>query len=590
MLQLKEKPNKQMVADGMRIECDVPIPMDDDIVLRADVYAPLKEGRYPVILSYGPYAKGLAFQEGYPVQWEKMVDEHPDVAAGSTNKYQTWEAVDPEKWVPDGYVCVRVDSRGAGTSPGVIDVWSPRETKDFYNCIEWAAEQPWSNGRVGLAGISYYAMNQYQVASLQPPHLVAMCPWEGASDFYRDMCYHGGIRSQFPSRWFPRQVKSVQYGLGERAAKSFVTGESVTGPETLSDEELAQNRVDFGAEIEKHGWMDEWFHERNPDWSKVTVPMLSAANWGGQGLHLRGNVEAFTQAASKQKWLEVHGLEHWTHFYTNYGVRLQKEFFDHFLKGVDNGWDKSAPVRLNVRHPDGTFVPRAENEWPLARTRWTKYHLDLDKRSLVEAPIKREQSLAYEALGDGVTLRLPPFKQTTEFTGPAMARLFISSTTSDADIFLIVRAFDSSDAEITFQGALDPNTPIAQGWLRASHRKLDKKKTLPYRPYHTHDEHQPLSRGEVYELNVEIWPTCIVLPAGYHIELTIRGKDYEYPGELSEFAKSFHYAHKGIGPFQHADPRDRPPEVFGGRVTLHSGGKRDAYLLMPVISEKAKKD
>src|SRR6202041_3882867 len=153
--------------DGITIDWDVPITMDDGLVVRADVYRPIKQGKYPAIVSYGPYAKWLLFQDGYSTAWEIMVGEHPDVAAGSTNKYQSWEVVDPKKWVPDGYVCVRVDSRGAGRSPGYIDPFSPRETKDFSDCIEWAAEQTWSNGKIGLAGISYYAINQ--VAGLQPP-------------------------------------------------------------------------------------------------------------------------------------------------------------------------------------------------------------------------------------------------------------------------------------------------------------------------------------------------------------------------------------------------------------------------------------
>ena len=200
----------------MCIEWDVPIEMDDGLVLQADVFRPITAGRYPVILSYGPYAKGLAFQDGYPSAWQRMVAEHPDVAYGSSNKYQSWEVVDPEKWVPDGYVCVRVDSRGAGRSPGRIDPFSPRETKDFYNCIEWAGVQPWSNGKVGLNGISYYGINQWHVASLQPPHLAAMCIWEGAADWYRDMTHHGGILCTFWANWYDMQVKTVQYGLGER--------------------------------------------------------------------------------------------------------------------------------------------------------------------------------------------------------------------------------------------------------------------------------------------------------------------------------------------------------------------------------------
>ena len=195
---------------------------------------------------------------------------------------------------------------------------------------------------------------------------------------------------------------------------------------TRSSRAIASNS---GKEIKKHVWMDQWYRDFNPDWSKVKTPMLSAGNWGGQGLHLRGNVEAFTQAASEQKWLEVHGLEHWTHFYTDYGTKLQKQFFDHFLKGADNGWDKSPRVRLNIRHVDSTFVERLENEWPLARTQWTKYYLDLNGKALSASPLKAEQKHQYDALGDGVTLYMPPFAETTEFTGPSAARLFISSTT-----------------------------------------------------------------------------------------------------------------------------------------------------------------
>ena len=140
------------LRDGMAIDWDQPIRMDDGLVLRADVFRPPREERFPVLLTYGPYAKGLAFQEGYPGAWMRMAAMHPDVTAGSSNRYQNWEVVDPEKWVPDGYVCVRVDSRGCGRSPGRIDHFSPRETRDFYLCIEWAGAQPWSNGKVGQIG------------------------------------------------------------------------------------------------------------------------------------------------------------------------------------------------------------------------------------------------------------------------------------------------------------------------------------------------------------------------------------------------------------------------------------------------------
>jgi predicted acyl esterase len=581
------------VRDGMRIEWDVPVEMDDGLVLRADVYRPPDglvlradvyrppdDGRHPVILSYGPYAKGLAFQEGYPSAWERMVAEHPDVAAGSTNKYQNWEVVDPEKWVPHGYVCVRVDSRGCGRSPGRIDHFSPRETKDFHDCIEWAAVQPWSDGKVGLSGISYYAINQWHVASLQPPSLVAMIAWEGAADFYRDTSHHGGILSTFWANWYDMQVKVVQHGYGKRGATNPNTGELVCGPETLPDEELEANRVDFGAEILAHPLDDQYHRDRSPDWSKVTVPFLSAANWGGQGLHPRGNFEAFVRAASPRKWLEVHGIEHWTEYYTDYGVALQRRFFDHFLKGEDNDWPEQPPVLLQVRHLD-RFVERAEREWPLARTEWTRLYLDAEGGLTREAG--EQGSAEFEALGEGLTFSTGPLDGETEITGPVAAKLFVSSSTADADLFCVLRVFDPDGAEVTFQGAIDPHTPIAQGWLRVSHRKLDPDLSTEYRPYHTHDEVQPLVPGEVYEADVEIWPTSIVVPAGYRVALSVLGRDYEYAEATGARLSNFKNELRGSGPFLHDDPRDRPAELFAGTTTVHTGGDHPSSLLLPVI-------
>jgi predicted acyl esterase len=575
---------KSEVRDGMRIDWDVAITMDDGLVLRADVYRPVRAGKCPVLLSYGPYGKGLHFEDLYTDQWRRMLEQHPDVPAGSTNKYANWEVVDPEKWVPDGYACVRVDSRGAGRSPGFLDIWSAREAKDLYHCIEWAAAQPWSTGKIGLNGISYYAMNQWQVAALQPPHLAAICIWEGAADYYRDLSHHGGILCTFGRAWFPSQVIRVQHGRGTRGYRSRMNGDWVSGPPTLSEEELGAARSDFYQDCVRNPLAsDEYWRSRMPDWSKVRVPLFSSANWGGQGLHPRGNFEGFVRAASKQKWLEVHGIEHWTHFYTDYGVSLQKKFFGHFLKGEDTGWTTQPKVVLQVRHPGERFVERPEREWPLARTQWTKLYLNPADQTLARAPLARNGSVSYRGLGDGVTFLTPPLDRETEITGPIAAKLWVSSETTDADLFLIVRVLTPNLAEVVFQGALDPHTPIAQGWLRASHRKLDPKLTRPWRPYHTHDEKQPLTPGQVYELDVEIWPTSIVVPAGHRLALTVRGRDYEYPGGPGAGLGTLGAVFTGVGPFQHNDPGDRPPEIFGKTVTLHCGPARRSHVLLPIV-------
>jgi len=324
--------------DGMRIEWDVPIEMDDGTVLRADAFRPVDDGQYPVIMTQGPYAKGLAFQEGFPGLWNTLTTNHPDVLAGSSNKYQNWEVADPEKWVPDGYVCVRVDSRGAGRSPGRLDIMSPRETLDYYHCIEWAGTQP----------------------------------------------------------------------LPEPGQTSF------------------------------------------------------------------------------------------------------------------------------------------------------------------------------EALGEELTFTTEPFTEPLEITGPAAARLFVSTTTSDADLFLVLRVLDPDGEDVRFVSGLDPAGVVGMGWLRASHRTTDPGMSLPYRPWHTHDRKEPLTPARTVGLDVEIWPTSVVVPSGYRFCVTILGRDFEFAGD-GPWPTFYGVDMKGNGVFLHNDPEDRPADVFGGMTTLVSGGDQQSYLLLPVI-------
>ncbi len=565
----------------MHIDWDVPIPMDDGAVLRGDVFRPDEDGRYPVIMTHGPYAKWLAFQDGFPRQWANLESEHPDALAGSSGLHQNWETVDPEKWVPDGYVVIRIDSRGAGRSPGYLDIFSKRETSDYYQCVEWAGAQPWSTGKVGLLGVSYYAINQWQVAALQPPHLTAICPWEGGSDFYRDFTRHGGVLNVFVRQWYPPQVEGVQHGVGEHGPRHRVTGGLAAGPETLTEQELLANRADAPAAVLGHRLFDDYYRDRSPELEKITVPVLSAANWAHH-LHTRGNFEGYARAGSTQKWLEAHGLQHWVEFYTDYGVSLQKRFFGHFLKGEDTGWDQQPPVLLQVRRVDGSFEQRAENEWPLARTQWRRFHLDIERRSLRAQPDAIERNVTFDALGVGLEFWTPPLEQDLELTGPAAARMTVASSTADADIFLTLRVTDPEGHDVTFISGQDPHGCVGFGWLRASQRKTDPERSFLYRPWHTHDEVQPLTPGEPVSLDVEIWPTSVLIPAGYRLGVAVQGRDFELPGD-GPWPSAFGVTMRGNGIFVHDEPADRPPGIFGGATTLISGGPSPAYLLLPVI-------
>ena len=350
----------------------------------------------------------------------------------------------------------------------------------------------------------------------------------------------------------------------------------------MSEEELAKNRAQLWPELLANTLDNDYYKVRSAAWDKINVPLLSCGNWGGQGLHLRGNVEGFVRAASKDKWLEIHGGSHWAIFYTDYANELQKRFFGHYLKGEKTGWEKQPKVQLNIRAPGEKFTVRHETEWPLARTQWTKMYLDPKGMGFGAKESEERSKLAFEAMGDGLTFRSAPFERETEITGPMAAKLFVSSSTKDADIFLVFRVFAPDGKEVVFQGALDPHTPVGQGWLRASHRKLDTKLSAPYRPYHSHDEKQPLKPGETVELDIEIWPTSIVVPKGHTIALTVRGRDYEWEGPAAHLS-NMKNPMKGCGPFLHDDEEDRPPAIFGGTTTLHFDKGKQPYVLVPII-------
>lgn len=573
--------SRSETAHGLRVDWDVPVPMRDGAVLRADVFRPVDDGAYPVVMTAGPYGKGLAFSDGYAPMWQRLVTEFPDAVAGTSNSFQVWEAVDPEKWIPDGYVCVRVDSRGAGRSSGLLDMWSPQETEDYYDAIEWAGTQPWSSGRVGLLGISYYAANQWQVAALNPPHLAAICPWEGFTDIYRDLFRHGGIVNSMGKVWQEHQIFTVQHGVGDEGRRNPNNGELVAGPPTLSADELACARVETITEGTARHLLDDFSRDRTPDLSRIRVPVLSAANWSHH-LHTRGNFDAFGKVASPQKWLEAHGGAHFGEFYTDYGVGLQKRFFGHFLKGEDTGWDTQPPVHLNIRHVDGSTEGRDESEWPLARTNWTRFHLDVTDQTLTTEPPTQDGTVEFDALGPGVDFWTAPLSEPVEITGPASAHIRLASTTNDADLFSTLRVQDAEGNEVSLASAMDERGVVSVGWLRASHRELDEEVSLPYQPWHTHQRLMPLAPGDPVDLDIAILPTCIVIPAGYRFGITLSGRDFQMPGD-GPWPVLYGIEQRGNGVIVHEDPEDRPAEIFDGTTTIFTGPTAQTSLLLPII-------
>jgi len=259
----------------MKIEKDVDIPMRDGAKLKADVFRPDGDGHFPVLINMGIYQK------------DKLWIPPPDLEE-KPNPHMNWETVNPEWWVPRGYCCVRVDERGSGKSPGQSVLYSPQEAIDFYDAIEWAGDQPWSNGRVATIGISFFARTQWWVANLKPPSLKCIVPWEGAADQYRDILYHGGIfGAGFIVSWFTTHMAHHMLGRAYRH-----------NPDTFQDNVLwrfMRNSLDSGA-----------FKSQQAQWDQIDLPLYSVGNWSGMGLHLRGATEGYLRAASKQKKLRLH--------------------------------------------------------------------------------------------------------------------------------------------------------------------------------------------------------------------------------------------------------------------------------------------
>lgn len=357
---------------------------------------------------------------------------------------------------------------------------------------------------------------------------------------------------------------------------------------SLNEDQLKSNHRDMVRAILDHPLNDEFYKSRTPDWSKVTVPFLSAANWAGFGLHPRGNFEAFVHAASTHKWLECHPGRHEEWFYLEQGMNVQKRFLDCFLKGENNGWMEEPPVQLRLRRAfDATnFEVRKEQAWPLPATKWTEIFLSADANKLsLEWNIQdvSTSTVSFDALGHPMTFVSPPLEHETEITGPLSAKLSASTSTTDMDLFVTLQAFSPEGREVEFQGTVDPHTPLAQGCLRASHRKLDKKRSQPYRPYHSHDEILAVEPNKIYELEVEIWPTNIILPAGFRLALRIGGRDFER-GEVNDPNEA--WVSRGSGPWLHTHPEDRPQSVFGGRTIIRTGGTTISRVLLPIIPSK----
>ena len=554
-------PGRMPLPCDMLLDRDCAVKMRDGITIYVDVYRPVGDEKVPAILSWGPAGKGghnnMLDNMGPPPEdmpkdamtFDAWTGRKQDQARSNTHKapprmgvprdalsgYQAWESFDPAHWVQYGYAVVAADARGCYMSEGDVRYFGELDAQDAYDTIEWLARQPWCNEKVAMAGSSWYAMTQWFTASYNPPHLAAIAPWEGEGDLYRDEYLRGGI----PMMTLPGMNRT--YGAGRIE--------------------------DINKMIAKYPLYNDYWASKSMNFENITCPAYIVASYASQ-MHSRGTFDGFRRLGSRDKWLRVHNKQEWVDLYDQEKIADCRRFFDHFLKGIDNGWENTPRVRLSILDPGGEDrVNVPENEWPLKRQQLKKFYLDASDGSLKPQKPEAEAAVSYDTDKEFDCRRVfsMAFDHDTDVIGYCKIKLWLEvQGFDDMDIFV---KFDKTDADgnILFQDSVCFLYTGPDAHLRVSLRQLDPEKSTENEPYHTFSTVQKLSPGEIVPVELVCWPTGLHFRKGERLNVSVAGYDY--------------FASRAM---------DRPaPDVNNHGVhIIHTGGKFDSHILIPLVDEK----
>lgn len=546
------------------LERDVAIKLRDGVTIYADVFRPVGDEACPAILAWSPYGKEIGGQ---------MLDDVPmrsGVPLSATSGLEKFEGPDPAYWVAHGYAIVNPDKRGAYMSEGNLLYWGHEDALDGCDVIEWIASQPWSNGKVGMSGNSWLTVSQWFIAAERPEHLVAIAPWEGFCDHYRESGTRGGI----PAPEFPEMI-----------AETFASAHGM-----LED----QPRM-----IVERPFMCDYWEDKAARVENIEIPAYVVASYTNS-VHTHGSFAGFRRMASKEKWLRVHNTSEWFDYYTPENVEDLRRFFDHYLKGIDNGWEQTPRVRLSVLNPGGTdIVGRAEEEFPLARTQYRKLYLSAADSALCTTLPDQQAVSEYQSdsVRHEVTYRYR-MEKPTELTGYMKLHLWVSAPDHD-DMDLAVRV-----EKLSRDGQPLPdrtgNIIAATGLMRVSMRQLDEARSTEAEPYYTFTTEQKLKPGEIVPVEIEIWPMGLYFNEGEMLQLTVGAyqpanaaipfgsASISVPREGYTFmpGQPVDMITVGGNATQCADPTDvvvSPATHNAGRHRIYTGGQYDSYLYVPEI-------
>jgi predicted acyl esterase len=546
-------------------EYDVEIPMSEGFCVTANIYRSKKAAengeKVPVVMCAHPYDNHLTPTLGKtplngPPQQYRMIPQ-----SGKTPKFSrltSWESPDPNFWIPAGYVVVNMNLPGYANSGGPPSAFSEHQGKCYYEAIEWIAKQPWCNGNVGLNGVSFLAITQFHVAACQeyggpPPSLKCISPWEGLADPYRDIFGYGGVHeSGFPTFWWNTEVKPVINGSED----DFRQFEGGIATEWLKD----------------HPLYDDFWKAKAAKLDEITIPMLVCASFSDHGLHTMGSFRAFERAKSKYKWVYTHRTGKWASYYSDEVQNLTKNFMDCFLKDdTSSGFLETPPVRLEVRSEiDKIHKVRLENEWPIARTQYTKLFLGKQPNALSIEKLENNSEVVYPAK-KGKAVFSFRFSEDTELSGYIKLKAWVeiradktgSAEPDDMILFLAINKLDKDGCNVNFNGSVGiTNDMVTRGWCKVSCRELDLVESTEWHPVQKGDCVQKLKAGEIVPVDIVLYPSSTFFAAGESLQLIVAG---------SEIIPS--------------PPYEKSEEGNLGNHVIHFGGEYDSHLLVPRIPQ-----
>jgi predicted acyl esterase len=507
-------------------EQDVAVTLRDGTTIYVDVYRPTDQQDCPAIISWSPFGKKGSWlsldrfenRMDVPTQWEDGL-----------NKF---EGPVPGYWVQYGYAIVNVDGRGVFKSEGDIPFFGLQDAEDETDVIAWIAEQPWSNGNVGACGNSGFAIYQWNICQYNPPQLKAIAPWEGIRDWYRDTIVRGGIPNQ---EFFNGMLANL---YGDNYAEDIV------------------------AMVEPAPLFDAYWNTKVPDVSKSRIPAYIVASWTNV-LHTQGTFSAWEDYGCAEKWLRVHNRHEWVDFFNPVNSDDLRRFFDYYLKEEDNGWKETPRVRLTVLDPGHEdILYRPETTFPLARQKFVPLYLDAAHGRLTAKCAKHCAAKEYMPDEEGTVFKYT-FTEDTEIAGHIKLKAWMEAASfDDMDVFAFISKLDVNQNEVLPEPVTNRYHQGANGRLRASMRKLDTAKSRPEKPFHTFDTVEKLKPGEIVPLEIDIWPYAMKWHKGETLQLRINGVNLITQPEFP----------------------DLPPvgTINQGNHIIHTGGKFDSHLLIPV--------